>query len=52
MANKGMSFSFGYTKEKTYKALQNLDKKNMSRKWHPCENNKITQGYIFILYTS
>ena len=28
MTNKGMSFSFGYTtQEKTYKALQNLDKK-------------------------
>ena len=34
MTNKGMSFSFGYTtQEKSYKALQNLDKKkNMSRK--------------------
>ena len=32
MANKGMSFSFGYTKEKTYKALQNLDKKKHVKK--------------------
>ena len=29
-----MSFSFGYTKEKTYKALQNLDKKT-------CQENDI-----------
>ena len=28
MTDKGMSFSFGYTtQEKTYKTLQNLDKK-------------------------
>ena len=28
--NKGMSFSFGYTtQEKTYKTLQNVDKKNI-----------------------
>ena len=28
MTNKGMSFSFSYTTQyKTYKALQNLDKK-------------------------
>ena len=28
MSNKGMSFSFSYTaQEKTYKTLQNLDKK-------------------------
>ena len=46
LTDKGMSFSFGYTtQEKTYKILQNLDKKKT------CENNKITQGYIFILYT-
>ena len=34
MTHEGMSFSFGYnTQEKTYKTLQNLDKKiNMSRK--------------------
>ena len=34
MTDKGMSFSFGYTtQEKTYKTLQNLDKKkSMSRK--------------------
>ena len=47
MTNNGMSFSFGYTtQEKTNKGLQNLDKK---RKWHPYENNKITQGYIFVI---
>ena len=32
MTNKGMSFCFGYTTQgKTYKALQNLDKKKMSQ---------------------
>ena len=31
------------TQEKTYKTLQNLNKKkSMPRKWRPCENNKIT----------
>ena len=36
MTNKGMSFSFGYTtQEKTYKALQNLDKKKT------CQENDI-----------
>ena len=33
MTNKGMSFSFGYTtQEKTYKALQNVDKKQHAKK--------------------
>ena len=33
MTNKGMPFSFGYTtQEKTYKALQNLDKKKKFKK--------------------
>ena len=36
MTNKGMSFSSGYaTQEKTYKALQNLDKKKI------CQENDI-----------
>ena len=43
MTGKGMSFSFNYTiQEKTHKTLQNFDKKKTSRKWHPCEDNKIT----------
>ena len=33
MTDKNMSFTFNYTTpEKTCKTLQNLDKKNMSRK--------------------
>ena len=51
--NKGMSISFGYTtQEKTYKALQNLDKKKHVKKMTSLWKNKITQGYIFLLYRS
>ena len=33
MVDKGMSFSFSYTtREKTYKTLQNLDKKKRVKK--------------------
>ena len=52
MTNKGMSFSFSYTiQEKTYKALQNLDKKET------CQENdipvKIIKSYkdIFSYFT-
>ena len=54
MTDKDMSVSFyNTTEEKTCKTLQSLDKNNnMSRKSHPCESNKITKWYIFLLYTS
>ena len=42
LTKKGMSFSFGYaTQEKTYKALQNLDKKKT------CQENDITVKIIW-----
>ena len=42
MTKKGMSFSFGYaTQEKTYMALQNLDKKKT------CQENDITVKIIW-----
>ena len=41
MTDKGMSFFFGYTtQEKTYKALQNLDKKKT------CQENDISVKII------
>ena len=44
MTDKDMLSSFSYTtQEKSFKTLQNVDKKkNMSRKWNPWENNKVT----------
>ena len=44
MTDKDMPSSFSYTtQEKSFKTLQNVDKKkNMSRKWNPWENNKVT----------
>ena len=58
MTNKGMSFSFNYTtQEKTYYTLLNLDKKkaceeNFIPEKTQLENNKITKGYVFLLYAS
>ena len=44
MTDKDMPSSFSHTtQEKSFKTLQNVDKKkNMSRKWNPWENNKVT----------
>ena len=54
MNDKGMSFFFSYTTlEKKIQCTEKLRyEKNMSRKWYPCENNKIALWYIFLLHTS
>ena len=52
MTNKTMAFSFGHTtQEKLIRHCKTSIRKKQGKKLTFCENNKIAQGYIFLLYT-